>query len=84
MLFVVFNHKLLFKINTMINTVYGTSIPAENCTGSASQARPIVGASVRQKALLANSELELCTGHNTFHHLRERRTFTFMRKTPPA
>ena len=27
------NHKLLFKINTMINTVCGTSMPAENCTG---------------------------------------------------
>ena len=26
------NHKLLFKINTMINTVCGTSMPAENCT----------------------------------------------------
>ena len=27
------NHKLLFKTNTMINTVCGTSMPAENCTG---------------------------------------------------
>ena len=26
------NHKLLFKTNTMINTVCGTSMPAENCT----------------------------------------------------
>ena len=27
------NHKLLFKTNTMINTVCGTPMPAENCTG---------------------------------------------------
>ena len=27
------NHKLLFKTNTMVNTVCGTSMPAENCTG---------------------------------------------------
>ena len=27
------NHKLLFIIITMINTIYDISMPAENCTG---------------------------------------------------
>ena len=32
------NHKLLFVIITMINTIYDISTPAENCTGRNKQA----------------------------------------------